>query len=58
MLQVLRPWRGVRTQKRLSVAALRSPTDIVARTPGAALRSSMRRWDLVDLVTLDPCGTL
>ena len=43
VLQVLRPWKGVRTQKWLSVAAMRSPTDIVARTPGAGLRSSMRR---------------
>lgn len=38
-------WKGVRTQKRLSVAALRSPTDVLYTTPGVAgsrLRSTMR----------------
>lgn len=42
---MLRVWKGVRTQKRLSVAALRSPTDVLYTTPGAAssrLCSTMR----------------
>ena len=32
-LQQVRRWRGVRTQKRLSHAAMRSPTDVLLATP-------------------------